>query len=64
MKCGCVFMSKVVPDDMVTLGFAGGLKGLGSSGNAVAVFLLKNSFCLHPSSGNIITTGEENNNEL
>lgn len=64
MNCGCMFVSKVVPDDMVTLGFAEGPKDLSRSGNTVAVSLLKNSFCLHPSSGNVIRIGEEDSNEL
>lgn len=52
-----MFMSEVVPGDMVTLGFAEGAKELGSSGDAVAVLLRKDSFSLHLSLGNVIRIG-------
>lgn len=56
-NCACMFMSEVVPGDMVTLGFAEGAKELGSSGDAVAVLLRKDSFSLHLSLGNVIRIG-------
>lgn len=50
MNCTRVFVSKGVPGDMVTLGFAEGPTECWK-------LLHKNSFCLCPSLGNVIRIG-------